>query len=119
MSGDVTCAALSARKVANPVNTPTVSTSPCENLITSSTPKNSVKPTATRAYITPSINPLIRYCSPISMVPPSWPALSLLQLALAGAVFAVLPDHPLAVLRDVLGDQRHGVLAVVVERHRA
>src|SRR5262245_23824924 len=60
MSGDVTCAALSARKVAKPVNTPTVSTSPCENLITSSTPKNSVKPTATRPYIIPSISPLTR-----------------------------------------------------------
>ena len=40
---------------------------------------------------------------------------SLLQLALAAGVLAVLPDHPLAVLGDELGDQRHGVLAVVVE----
>src|ERR1700674_4955422 len=29
--------------------------------MTSSTPKNSVKPTATSAYMTPSIAPLIRY----------------------------------------------------------
>ena len=36
-------------KVASPANAPTMSTSPCENLITSSTPKNSVNPTATMA----------------------------------------------------------------------
>src|SRR5262249_30264790 len=44
---------------------------------------------------------------------------SSLQLAPARAVLAVLPHDPLAVLRHVLGDQRHRVLAVVVERHRA
>src|SRR5690349_9193433 len=38
-----------------------------------------------------------------------------LQLAPAFAVLAVFPDHPLAVLDDVLGDERHDVLAVVVE----
>src|SRR6185503_16331872 len=43
---------------------------------------------------------------------------SLLQLALARSVLAVLPDHPLAVLRDIFGDQRHGILPVVVERDR-
>src|SRR5213592_4789947 len=47
-------------------------------------------------------------------------ALQLLELqpgegALARGVFGVLPQHPLAVLADVLGDERHGVLAVVVE----
>ena len=41
---------LMARYVASPVKAPTaISTSPCENLITSSTPKNSVNPTATMA----------------------------------------------------------------------
>src|SRR3954466_9197541 len=39
----------------------------------------------------------------------------LLQLPLAFAVLAVFPDHPLAVLGDVLGNERHDVLAVVVE----
>ena len=48
-------------KVASAVKAPTVSTSPCENLMTSSTPKNSVKPTATSAYIMPSISPFMVY----------------------------------------------------------
>src|SRR5712691_7908094 len=47
--------------VASPAKAPTMSTSPWENLITSSTPKNSVNPTATMAYITPSIRPLATY----------------------------------------------------------
>src|ERR1041385_4411262 len=49
--------------VASAVKAPTVSTSPCENLITSSTPKNKVKPTATSAYIMPSISPFMKYCA--------------------------------------------------------
>src|SRR5215831_17259009 len=44
---------------------------------------------------------------------------SLLQLALAGGVVAVLPDQPLAVLGDELGDQRDRVLPVIVEGHGA
>src|SRR6266852_1101088 len=96
-SGEPTCIALRAREVANPVQTPTVSTSPWENLMTSSTPKNSVNPTETSAYITPSMSPLIRYWSAMST--PSTPYTQLFaQLALAGAVVAVLPDYPLAVL---------------------
>ena len=59
--GEATCIALRPSQVANAVKAPTVSTSPCENLITSSTPKNSVKPTATRPYMIPSMSPLIRY----------------------------------------------------------
>ena len=51
----------SPMKAASAVNAPTVSTSPCENLMTSSTPKNSVKPTATSAYIMPSISPFMTY----------------------------------------------------------
>src|SRR5262245_45573004 len=43
------------------------------------------------------------------------PPASLLQLALAGGVFAVLPHQPLAVLGDELGDQRNRVLPVIVE----
>src|SRR5262245_22289907 len=47
--------------------------------MTSSTPKNRVKPTATRAYMVPSMSPLIRYCSAISTRQfrswPSWPDL--------------------------------------------
>src|SRR5262245_37786239 len=97
--------------------------------MTSSTPKNRVKPTATRAYMVPSISPLIRYCRAMSTPsivarmersamrghlgrqrkPDCAPlnratAASLLELALARSVFAVLPDHPLAVLGDELGD---------------
>jgi hypothetical protein len=55
--------------VARPVKAPTVSTSPWEKLIISMTPKKSVNPTATRAYIMPSIKPFMTYCanSPISM----------------------------------------------------
>src|SRR5215510_16054642 len=37
------------------------------------------------------------------------------QLALAAGVFAVIPFNELAVLHHVLGDDRHGVLAVIVE----
>src|SRR5262249_53305396 len=46
------------------------------------------------------------------------PTRSLLELTLAGAVVAVLPDHPLAVLGDELGDQGDGVLPVIIERDR-
>src|SRR6478752_3490278 len=96
--------------------------------MTSSTPKNKVKPTATSAYITPSISPFIRYCRAMSMWRSGvgWaksrqahPPYGLFQLALATRVFAVLPDQPLAILGDELGDQRHGILPVVVEGHRA
>src|SRR6476660_1161260 len=52
---------VSPTKVASAVKAPTVKTSPCENLMTSSTPKNSVKPTATSAYIMPSISPFMTY----------------------------------------------------------
>jgi hypothetical protein len=56
-------------KVASAEKAPTVSTSPWLNLMTSSTPKNSVKPTATSAYIMPSISPFMTYWakSPRSM----------------------------------------------------
>src|SRR6188472_4423212 len=90
------------------------------------------------------MSPLIRYWSAISTpssrkcrlgngarqpayAEPSMPRLCLpyarrayllLQLALARGVLAVFPDHPLAVLHDVFGDQRHGILPVVVERDR-
>src|SRR5262245_52321707 len=63
-------------KVASAVKAPTVSTSPCENLMTSSTPKNSVKPTATSAYIMPSISPFMMYwasrLASMSGSPPPW-----------------------------------------------
>src|SRR5581483_5081777 len=71
--GDRRPSALKPAKAASAVKAPTVSTSPCENLMTSSTPKNSVKPTATSAYIMPSISPFMTYCanSPRSIdVPP-------------------------------------------------
>ncbi len=55
--GEVTPMASSPSQVLRPANAPTVSTSPWLNLMTSSTPKNSVNPTATRAYIMPSISP--------------------------------------------------------------
>src|SRR5579885_3805377 len=66
--------------VSSAAKAPTVNTSPCENLITSSTPKKSVKPTATSAYIMPSISPFVMYCAskPASIgekSPPSCPAL--------------------------------------------
>src|SRR3974377_1799919 len=113
--------------------------------MTSSTPKNSVKPPATGAYTSPTTSPFMTYGAnrPASMTqgfPPSCPALSgherlligrqevdgrdkpgpnrgicSLQLALAVGVFAVLPFDELAVLHDVFGDHGHGVLAVVVE----
>ena len=38
-----------------------------------------------------------------------------LEFALARCVFAVIPDHPLAVLSDVGGHQGNNVLAVIVE----
>src|SRR6185295_4690691 len=47
--------------VASATKAPTVSTSPWENLMTSSTPKKSVNPTATSAYIMPSISPFMTY----------------------------------------------------------
>src|ERR1051325_10913058 len=58
----------------------------------------------------PSISPLATYW-------PSRPTSTtvLLQLALALAVVAVFPQHPLAVLHDVLRGERDDVLAVVVE----
>ena len=37
------------------------------------------------------------------------------QLALAVGVFAVIPLHELPVLNDVFGDDRNGVLAMIVE----
>ena len=63
----------SPTKVASAAKAPTVNTSPCENLMTSSTPKNSVKPTATSAYIMPSISPFMTYwaSSPTSMPCPA------------------------------------------------
>ena len=45
--------------VARPVNAPSMTVSPCENTMTLSTPKKRVKPTATSAYIMPSMSPLI------------------------------------------------------------
>src|SRR5690606_12567046 len=147
--GEVMPMATSPSQVASPANAPTVSTSPWLNLITSSTPKNSVKPTATRAYIMPSISPLTTNwpSRPRSMVGRSFSfagaqargdrALSRRigragclgrdaralfeprELALAARVLAVLPDHPLAALDGVLGGDRHGVRAVVGEGDRA
>src|SRR5712692_7860966 len=92
--------------------------------MTSSTPKNSVNPTATREYITPSIRPLkacwrsssgggIRRAERLSELLELQPG----QGALAGGVFGVLPEHPFAVLAHVLRDERDGILAVVVELH--
>ena len=37
------------------------------------------------------------------------------QLALLRRVLAVLPQHPLVVLNDILADERYGILAVVIE----
>src|SRR5262249_45849276 len=122
--------------------------------MTSSTPKNSVNPTATKAYIMPSMSPFMTYwasspasiailplkgavilrCEARSAEPRRMPRATVLrgslrsllrttekvllpgQLALAGGVLAVLPQHPFAVLHHVSGDQRHRVLAVIVER---
>src|SRR4030065_377748 len=39
------------------------------------------------------------------------------QGALARGVLRVLPEHPLAILAHVLGDERDGVLAVIGELH--
>ena len=117
-------------KVASAVKAPTVNTSPCENWMTSSTPKKSVKPTATSAYIMPSMSPFMTYCanSPRSMflvlsgkagprITRPRPGLLLArQLALAGSIFAIVPFDELAILNDVFRDHGHGVLAVVVER---
>jgi len=50
-------AALSPASTVSPAKAPSMKMSPCEKWITSSTPKKSVNPTATRAYITPSITP--------------------------------------------------------------
>src|SRR5512140_1352725 len=110
-----------------------MSTSPCENLMMSSTPKNSVKPTATSAYIMPSISPFMTYCAnrPRSMslglgnesgaarrAAPQGLLLAR-QLALARGVFAVVPLHELAVLHHVLRDHGDRVLAVIVDRDLA
>src|SRR6185437_15390558 len=61
--GEPRPSAFNPTKAASAVNEPTVSTSPWANWITSSTPKNNVKPTATRAYIMPSISPFMMYCA--------------------------------------------------------
>src|SRR6516165_10297968 len=104
--------------------------SPCENWMTSRTPKNKVKPTATRAYIIPSISPFMTYCAKrpasISQIL-RWQlrrrsgngrrgaARGRLflprQLALAAGILAVVPFHELAVLNDIFGDNRDSVLA--------
>src|SRR5260370_7340761 len=85
--------------------------------MTSSTPKNSVNPTATSAYITPSMSPLIRYWSAMST--PSTPYTQLFaQFALAGAVVAVFPDYPLAVLHHVFRDHRDALLPTLIQGHR-
>src|SRR6185369_14721198 len=134
IQGELSPAARRPTKTASAVKAPTVSTSPCENLMTSSTPKNSVKPTATIAYIMPSISPFMTYCanSPRSIgknyaggkrmrrvraraSPPRRMLLLARQLALAGGVLAVVPLDELAVLHHIFGDDRHGVLAVVVK----
>src|SRR5712692_2632476 len=134
-------AARAPMNVASPAKAPTMSTSPWENLITSSTPKNTVNPTATMAYITPSIRPLATYwprtlgsiqrplhvkpsaarisdgtlCQRRSfgLRPRDVPVLS--QPPLARRILALLPHDPFAVLHDVLCDERHDVLPVVIE----
>src|SRR5881275_2058438 len=100
----------------------------------SSTPKNSVKPTATSVYIMPSMRPFMTYwaSSPTSIslilratrrdgnAGADRPARSLFlsgELALARGVVAVVPLYELAVLDHVSSDHGHGVLAVVVERY--
>src|SRR4030095_16323414 len=99
----------------------------------SSTPKNSVKPTATSVYIMPSMRPFMMYCerSPTSIFSDpvrtakaeagrSWcrPSRCRLflsgKLALARGVFAVLPLHELGVLHHIFGDQCHGIQDVIV-----
>src|SRR5215831_14514855 len=108
--------------------------------MTSSTPKKSVKPTATSAYIMPSISPFMTYWAsrPASIAEAPAPnfgriergtagsvpsrAHTLLlprQLALAGGVFAIVPLDELAVLDHVFGDNRHGVLAVIIKGNLA
>ena len=57
--------------VAKAPNAPKVRTSPCENLMTFITPKNSVNPMATRPYIVPCINPLSRCWATMSMRVPA------------------------------------------------
>src|SRR5262245_58131864 len=137
---DLTPSEVRPAKVASAVNAPTVRTSPCENLMTSSTPKKSVKPTATSAYIMPSISPFMTYWAsrPASIAQAPAPNLGRVergtsgsvpsrahtlllprQLALARGVFAIVPLDELAVLDHVLGDNRHGVLAVIIEGNLA
>src|SRR5205085_9549594 len=91
----------------------------------SRTPKKSVNPTATSAYIIPSMAPFMTYCARSANVIARSPRAERAdhtprrsqpaQLALATRVLALLPEHPFAVLHDVLGDRRNGVLAVIVE----
>src|SRR5262245_49446224 len=94
--------------------------------MTSSTPKNSVNPTAIKAYIMPSITPLNACWSNSSTggIKALRLGLPLLefhtrQRPLPGCVLRVLPDHPLAILAHVLGDERDGVLTMGIELHRA
>src|SRR6516162_6677799 len=128
--------AWSPANVASAVKAPTVRTSPWENFMTSRTPKNSVKPTATRAYIMASISPFMTYCAnrPASMAL-SYTILDVSekrgraagqqklwlhrQLAFAAGIFAVVPFHELAVLDHIFDDQRYGILAVIIERDLA
>ena len=76
----------------------------------------------------PSMSPFMQNCasSPMSIATLLarvglcqliyWSALFLpRQLASAGGILAVLPDHELAVLDHIGGDQGHRVLAVVVK----
>src|SRR5271165_5355306 len=103
---------------ASPAKAPAVRTSPCANWMTLRTPKKSVKPMATRAYMSPSITPFITYWARRSMVLSTLTAVggsTSQKLSLPGGVLAVLPDHPLAVLDHVGGDGGDRVLAVVVE----
>ena len=62
-AGEVTPAAVSSVHAARPAKAPAATTSPWANWMMSSTPKKSVNPTATRAYIMPSIAPFITYCA--------------------------------------------------------
>src|SRR3954470_12507739 len=63
------------------------------------------------------MSPFATYCPnrPASTTAPTSAGCRLLQLALARAVFAVFPQHPFAVLDDILRDERHHVLARIVE----
>src|SRR5271169_4662478 len=79
------------------------------------TPKKRVNPSATRAYISPSITPFIRYWARRSIALSALGGSAPLQLALSAGVLAVLPHHPLAVLDDIGRDGGNRVLPVVVE----